>query len=142
MLHEVADEPGSHTPEELHERYEAELVGAVEAHGVEEVAEESGIEASRLRALLDGETPEFTLEEAAAILSVLADAPDAETIAMLVRDDLMMGMSMAVLDVEAVESGIGGQLEAKEIQSKLEGRFPMKLRELALLHQFIESKKR
>jgi hypothetical protein len=141
MLHEVADDPGSHTPEELYERYEAELAGAVEAHGVETVADESGIDAERLRALLEGETPEFTLEEAAAILAILADAPDAETIAMLVRDDLMMGMSMAVLDVEAVESGIGGQLEAKEIQSKIEGRFPMNLRELALLHQFIESKK-
>jgi hypothetical protein len=142
MLHEVADDPGSHTPEELYERYEAELVAAVESHGVEAVAEESGIEPERLQALLDGETPEFTLEDAAAILAVLSDAPDAETIATLVRDDLMMGMSMAVLDVEAVESGIGGQLEAKEIQSKIEGRFPMTLRELAVLHQYIESKKR
>jgi hypothetical protein len=51
-----------------------------------------------------------------------------------------MGMTTAVLDVEAVESGIAGELEAREIQSKVEGRFPMTLREYALLHRFIESR--
>lgn len=142
MFHEVADDPGSHTPEELYERYEAELVAAIETDGVDSVAERAGVEESKLRELLDGEKPELTLEEGAAILGALEDTPDADSIAMTVRDHLMMGMSIAVLDVEAVQSGIGGRMEAKEIQSKLEGRFPMTLRELAVLHQYIESKKR
>ncbi|MCY4731753.1 hypothetical protein KY092_14435 [Natronomonas gomsonensis] len=141
MFHEVVDAPGEYTPEELYELYVAELVAAIESHGVEEIAERAGVEMGTLRALLDGEEPELTLEEGASILAVLADTPDAETIATLSRDALLMGMTTAVLDVEAVESGVGGQLEAREIQSKVEGRFPMTLREFALLHQFIESKK-
>jgi hypothetical protein len=47
-----------------------------------------------------------------------------------------------VLDVEAVEAGISGRLEAKEIQQKIEGRQPMTVGEYALLFQFIESEKR
>lgn len=141
MFHEVADEPGEHKPAELYERYEAELVEAVEARGIDSIARESEVDEATLRALLDGEAPELTLEEGASILAALDETPDAETIATLSRDDLLMGMTTAVLDVEAVESGIGGELEAREIQSKVEGRFPMTLREFALLQQFIESKK-
>jgi hypothetical protein len=141
MFHEVTDEPGEHTPDELYERYERELIAAVEAEGVETIAAESAVDEATLRALLDGETPELTLEEASSILAVLEDTPDADTIATLSRDALLMGMTTAVLDVEAVESGIEGELEAREIQSKVEGRFPMTLREFALLHRFIESRK-
>ena len=131
MFHEVVDDPGSKTPAELHERYEAELLGVLERHGIGEVVAASSVEAAALRAL----------EEAASVLAVLDDTPDAETIATMSRDALLMGMTTAVLDVEAVESGIGGELEAREIQSKVEGRFPMTLREFALLQQYIESKK-
>ena len=141
MFHEVADEPGEHTPAELYERYEAELVEAIEARGVDEVAAESAVDEVTLQALLDGEEPELELEEAASILAVVDGTPSADDIATLSRDALLMGMTNAVLDVEAVESGIEGELEAREIQSKVEGRFPMTLREFALLHQFIESKK-
>ncbi|QLD90203.1 hypothetical protein HWV07_14640 [Natronomonas salina] len=141
MFHEVADEPGEHTPAELYERYEAELVEAIEARGVDEVAASSAVDEATLQALLDGEEPELELEEAASILAVQEGMPSADDIATLSRDALLMGMTNAVLDVEAVESGIEGELEAREIQSKVEGRFPMTLREFALLHQFIESKK-
>lgn len=141
MFHEVADEPGEHTPEELYERYEAELVDAIERRGVDEVAAASEVDEATLRALLDGEEPELELETAASILAVLEETPSAEDIAVLSRDALLIGMTNAVLDVEAVESGIEGELEAREIQSKVEGRFPMTLREFALLHQFIESRK-
>ncbi|MFQ3318480.1 MAG: hypothetical protein ACI8UR_000410 [Natronomonas sp.] len=141
MIHEVTENPHEYTPAELRELYEAELRAAIDAHGIQEVADASGVERATLRELRDGSAPELTLEEASAILAVLEDKPDAETIATLARDALLMGMTTAVLDVEAVESGIGGQLEAREIQSKVEGRFPITLEEFALLHQYIESKK-
>ncbi len=140
MFHEVVDDPGSRTPDELYELYAAELVAAIETHGVAEIAERSGVAESVLRELLADERPELTLEEAAAVLAVVDGQPDSETIATLARDALLMGMTTAVLDVEAVESGVGGELEAREIQSKVEGRFPMTLWEFALLHQYIESK--
>ena len=141
MFHEVVDEPAERTPAELHERYTEELAAAIEAVGVEQAATDSGLEASTLRALLGGETPELTLQEASAVLAAAEDAPDAETIATLARDELLMGMTTAVLDVEAVESGLDGRLEAREVQSKVEGRFPMTLEEFGLLYQFIESEK-
>ena len=141
MFHDVADDPGSLTPEALRELYEAELRGVIEGHGIAEVAEASGVDESTLRALADGESPELTLEEASAVMAVTEGTADAETIATVSRDALLMGMTTAVLDVEAVESGVGGRLEAREIQSKIEGRFPLTLEEFALLQQYIESEK-
>ena len=141
MFHDVADDPGSLTPEALRELYEAELRGVIEEHGIAEVAEASEVDESTLRALADGESPELTLEEASAVMAVTEGTADAETIATVSRDALLMGMTTAVLDVEAVESGVGGRLEAREIQSKIEGRFPLTLEEFALLQQYIESEK-
>ncbi|WP_254838617.1 DUF5791 family protein [Natronomonas marina] len=140
MFHDIVDDPGSLTPAELRELYEAELLAVLESHGVAEVAARSGVDESTLRALEADDSPELTLEEAAAVLAVLEETPDAETIATTSRDALLMGMTTAVLDVEAVESGLGGRLEAREIQSKVEGRFPITLEEFALLQQYIESK--
>ena len=105
------------------------------------MAGSSGIDESTLRALESGDSPELNLEEASAVMAVAEGTADAETIATVSRDALLMGMTMAVLDVEAVESGIGGRLEAREIQSKIEGRFPLTLGEFALLQQYIESEK-
>jgi hypothetical protein len=141
MFHDVAEDPGSLAPEELLELYEAELVGVIEEHGVAEVAGSSGVDESTLRALESGDSPELNLEEASAVMAVAEGTADAETIATVSRDALLMGMTTAVLDVEAVESGIGGRLEAREIQSKIEGRFPLTLGEFALLQQYIESEK-
>ena len=138
MLHEIPDEPGDSTPAELRSRYEAALRDVTEKLGVDTVATESDVEAATLAALVDGESPELSLEEAAAILAVAEDAPPAETIAATARDALLLGMTTAVLDVEAVESELEGELEAREIQSKVEGRYPMTLSEFALLHQYIE----
>ena len=140
MFHEITDDPGARTPAELRELYEAELLAVVDRHGLEAVAAASDVDEATLRALRDGDSPELELEAAASVLAVADDAPDADTIATVSRDALLMGMTTAVLDVEAVESGLGGELEAREIQSKIEGRFPMTLEEFALLHRYIESR--
>ncbi len=142
LFHEIVDDPGTYTPEELYDRYISELVGVIEAFSVETVAETTAVDVEKAEKILSGDVEEITLEEAAAILSVADETPDAETIAALGRDELLLGMTNAVLDVEAVESGIKGELEAREIQSKVEGRFPMTLEEFALLHQFITSKEK
>lgn len=141
MFHELADEPGELTADELYGVYETELVAAVEAAGVESVAESSGVAEETLRSLLDGDAPELTLEEAAAILAVVEEE-SADDIEVLSRDALLMGMTNAVLDVEALARSVDGELEAREVQSKIEGRFPMTLREFALLHAYIESQTR
>jgi hypothetical protein len=140
MFHELAD-PDDLSPDELHERYLAVLADAVDGRDIEEAVAATGLDRDTLEQLADGASVELTIEEAAAVLALEEDAPDAETIAALARDELLMGMTTAVLDVEAVESGLGGELEAREIQSKIEGRFPMTLREFALLYRFIDGRR-
>lgn len=141
MFHELADAPGERTPDELYAAYEAELVAIVEESGVETVAEESGVDAETLQALLDGDSPEIELEDAAAVLAVgIDESPDDITV--LSRDALLLGMTNAVFDVEALSRELGGELEPREIQSKVEGRYPMTLREFALLHATIQERTR
>ncbi|MFD1586939.1 DUF5791 family protein [Halorientalis brevis] len=142
MLRDEFETPGERDPEELQTAYEQELAETVETQGIDAVAEATGVDESTLEALVDGESPELTLEDAAGILATDPDRPDADFILADARDILLMGMSTAVLDVEAIQSGIDGQLEAKEIQQKVEGRYPITLGEYAVLHQFIESEKR
>jgi hypothetical protein len=142
MLRDEFESPADREPEELRGAYERVLAETVETRGVDAVADATDVDEETLDALLAGESPEITLEEAAAILATDPDRPDADFLAADARDILMMGMSVAVLDVEAIQSGINAQMDAKEIQQKVEGRYPMTLGEYAVLHQFIESKKR
>jgi hypothetical protein len=139
MFHEVVAEPGELDPDELYDRYEAELVAVVEAHGVEAAAADADIDEATLRALVAGESPELDHTDAVALLALDPDhEADADTGVQLDRDALLMGMTNAVLDVEALAAEADGAMEAREIQSKVEGRFPMTLREFALLHATIQ----
>lgn len=142
MIHDVADDPSSLTPSELRQQYEAELQATIEEVGVETVAERSGIDRERIDEIKEenGGTSDIELTDAAAILATREGTPNAESIAMEARDVLLMGMTTAVLDVDTLESEINGQIEAKEIQQKMEGRFSMTLGEYALLQQAIEGR--
>jgi hypothetical protein len=141
MFHELADAPGEKTADELYAVYETELVAIVEERGVETVAEETGVDSETLEALVEGAHPELDLEDAAAVLAVGVDE-SADDVAVLSRDALLMGMTTAVYDVEALSRELDGELEPREIQSKIEGRFPMTLREFALLHATIQERTR
>ncbi len=141
MLRDEFEAVGDRDPEDLLAAYEAVLTDVIESQGVAAVATETEVDEATLSALVEGESPDVTLVEAAAILATDPDRPDADFFEADARDILLMGMSSAVLDVEAIQSGIDSKLEAKEIQQKVEGRHPMMLAEYALLHGFIESKK-
>jgi len=134
-------EADEQSPAELRSAYDARLREVIDAVGPETVAERTGVDVDTLSALVDGESPELTLEEAASILATDEDLPDAGSIEAEALDILLLGMSMAVLDVEAVASGIDDAMDPKEIQQKAEGRYPMTLDEYALLHSFIESRR-
>ena len=141
MLRGRFESAGESTPDELRAAYDDVLVETVEQVGREIVADQTGIEPERLDALVDGESPDLELTEAAAILATDSDMPDAEAIEAEARDILMMGMSIAVLDIEAIASGLNDELEPKEIQQKIEGRHPINLDDYALLHSYIEGEK-
>lgn len=142
MLRELFEDGGEYSPAECRSIYDERLAETIEAVGIDTVVEKADIGRPTIESILDGESPELTLDEAARILATDPTLPDAEAIAAESRDILLLGMSIAVLDVEAVASGINDELEPKEIQAKAEGRHPMSLDEYALLHSFIERRKR
>lgn len=138
MLRGEFESPGELTPEELRDAYYARLRETVERAGVDAVSERTGVDRAVIEGVAGGETPELTLEAAAALLATDDDRPDAQSIQMEALDILLMGMTTAVLDVDAVSAGLDGALEPKEIQQKVEGRHPITLSEYAQLHRFIE----
>jgi len=142
MLRGRFEAAGDTSPAELRAAYEEALAEAVNAVGVSTVADRSGVGEETVQALANGDSPELTLEEAAAVLGADDQYPDADTLEADARDILLMGMSVAVLDVEAIAAGLNDELEPKEIQQKVEGRYPITLAEYALVHNYIESEKR
>ncbi|WP_075937038.1 DUF5791 family protein [Halosegnis longus] len=138
MLHDLVADPGDHSGTELYDAMVAELAAGVESVGVDAIAAETDVPEATLRDLVAGDQPELTVEEAAAILAVVEDDHAGDIVA-LSRDAIMMGMSQAVLDVEALAADAGDELEPREVQSKIEGRFPMTLREFALFHATIQA---
>lgn len=135
------------TAEELAAAYRSAIREAIERAGVEAAAAETGLASDRLAAIvdraadaggLDGDAAELTLEEAGSLLALTADETG-EEIAALARDALLIGMSNAVVDVDTLAGRLDGALEPREIQSKVEGRFPMTLREFARLRAHLGS---
>jgi len=137
VLHNLVANPGAQSGTELYDAITAELATGVENIGIGTVIDETDVSESTVRELTAGDQPELTVEETAAILAVIED-DDAGDIVALSRDAIMMGMSQAVLDVEALAADAGDDLEPREVQSKIEGRFPMTLREFALFHATIQ----
>lgn len=142
MIRGAFDTASELDPDDLRVDYDELLTDAIGSVGIGTAAEETGVKTATLRAVVDGETPDLSLEEATTILALEDDRPDGDTLLAEARDILMMGMSAAVLDVEALASGIGDALDPKELQQKIEGRYPMTLDEYALLHAYIENRKR
>jgi hypothetical protein len=142
MIRGTFDTAGELDPVELRVAYDEVLTDTIESTGVSAATEQTGIDSETLQEVVDGETPELSLEEATAVLALAEDQPDADVLLAEARDILLMGMSSAVLDVEAIAAGIDDELDPKEIQQKIEGRYPITLDEYALLHAFIENSKR
>ena len=142
MLRGEFESAGELEPDALRGAYDELLAETVERVGRSKVAAESGVDGDVLDALLDGERPDLSLTEAAAVLAADGSRPDADSIEAEARDILLMGMTTAVLDVEAVAAGVSDAMDPKEIQQKIEGRYPMSLDDYAVLHAYIASQQR
>ena len=141
MLRAEFPDAGEQSPADLLAAYASVLTSTVESVGPDTVVESTGLDRETVTDL-DEAAGDLELSEAAAILATDPDRPDADAIQAEAQDILLMGMTTAVLDVEALASGIDNDLEPKEIQQKIEGRYPMTLSEYAVLHSYIESRKR
>lgn len=138
MFHELVANPGERSPDEMVATYTEALAAIIEEFGSGRVAEETGLDDETVEAASTGDLDEVTLEEGAAVLALSGEYPPAEDGVALARDALLMGMTNAVMDVEALSSEIGGELEPRELQQKVEGRFPISLAEYALLHHHVQ----
>ncbi|MFC6763722.1 DUF5791 family protein [Natrinema soli] len=128
------------SPAELRAEYEDELAAIVDDRGPAAVASETDLETETLEALTAGDSPELTLEEAAEIQSLAEGTPDPETIVTMALEHLLLGMSTAVLDVDAVESHLEIEMDAKEVHQKIEGRAPMSFAEFVhVQHVIVDS---
>ncbi|WP_336336937.1 DUF5791 family protein [Haloarcula brevis] len=142
MLRGEFPDAGEQAPEELLAAYGTVLAETVETVGVDGVADATGLDRATVEAFASGDIADRTLDEAVAVLSAGPDRPDADALQAEAQDILLMGMTTAVMDVESLASGIDDELEPKEIQQKIEGRYPVTLSEYALLHSHIEGEKR
>jgi plasmid stability protein len=139
MLTGRFEDAGTRSPEELRADYYDALGDALAAVGVDTAAAETDVDEAALSALANGEQPELTLTEAAAILALTEEHPHPDTVESEARDILLLGMTTAVMDVDALAAKLGGDLEPKLIQQKVEGRQSMTLTEYARLHHAIEA---
>ncbi|ELY37459.1 DUF5791 family protein [Natronorubrum tibetense] len=125
------------SPADLRAEYEDDLRAVVDQHGVDAVAEQTDVDRETADALLESESPDLTLPEVAQIQSLEAGEPEPDEMVTIACDHLLLGMSTAVLDVDSIESELEIELDAKEVQQKLERRAPMSLEEFVHIQYVI-----
>lgn len=140
MLHEDRTSVEAETPAALAETYRSELAAIVDGRDAAAVAEEAEIDEAAVRALREGDLEALDLEDAAAIQALESDL-DAATIYAEACDNLLLGMSMAVLDVDVIAAEYEGERSGKGIQQRLERRASMSLAEFARLQHFVASRR-
>ncbi|MDF9745660.1 DUF5791 family protein [Natrinema salsiterrestre] len=113
------------SPDDLRAEYEDDLAAIVDDRGAAAVAAETDVDREILESLAAGDSPDISLEQAARIQSLAEGEPDPETMVTMALEHLLLGMSTAVLDVDAVETELELDLDAKEVHQKIEGRAPM-----------------
>lgn len=127
------------SPAALRTEYDDDLRAAVDAVGLEAAVDTTSVDADRLERLLEGESPNLELEEAAEIQALSAETPDPETIVEMGCEHLLLGMTTAVLDVDSLAGELEIDLDATEVQQKIERRAPMSFDEFVHVQHVIAS---
>ena len=140
MLHTLAGETDDLSPKGLQTAYADYLRSLIETVGVDAAVADTDLDGDTIEDVADGETDELTLTEAADIAALDDDAPDAEAVVLETRDHLLMGMTTAVLDVDAIAAELDADLTGQEVQQAIEGRIEMTLAELAAIQSVIEQR--
>lgn len=144
MFHEVVEGDASGdaaSADDLLGAFEAMVRDAAATVGRETLTEEAGISESTARAVVSGDVSSVTVTDGATVLAADADR-DADAVVAEIRDHLLMGMTMAVLDVDTIAARIDADLTGQEVQQALEGRSAMTLGQLAEVMAVIERRKR
>lgn len=109
--------------------------------GHDRLGDETKLDGATLQRAAAGDVVDLSIADGAAVVAVTRDY-DANTIVAEVRDHLLMGMAMAVLDVDTIAASIDADLTGQEVQQVLEGRTPMTFEQLAEIMAVIENRKR
>lgn len=141
MLYDAVEAGDEGSPEALRAAYYDELATVVAELGVDTVVGGTGLDRPTVEAIETGDQPELTVEEAAEVLSLADDAPDAETIAAETRDHVLMGMTLAVVDVDTIARETEAELDGKEIQQAVEGRLPTTLEQFAIVQAYVDARR-
>jgi len=140
MLHTVADEIDTLSSTSLLDGYADRLATVLAEVGRDTVADKTELDPETLSAVADGDVDALSLTDAAAILGLAEGYPDSEAIVLETRDHLLMGMTTAVLDVDAVAAELAVNLTGQEFQQAIEGRATLTLNELAAIQAVIDSR--
>jgi len=140
MLHTVADEIDTLSSTSLLDGYADRLATVLAEVGRDTVADKTELDPETLSAVADGDVDALSLTDAAAILGLAEGYPDSEAIVLETRDHLLMGMTTAVLDVDAVAAELAVNLTGQEVQQAIEGRATLTLNELAAIQAVIDSR--
>lgn len=142
-LHTVVDRPGERTFEELLAAHTAQLATAIEATGVEAAAGAAGLDPDTVSAIAAGDAGAATdipLEAAAELLAHQENTTAAQDLLDAALDELLFGMTAGVLNVDVVAAELDSDLEPREVQQALEGRYPVTLGQYVELQRFIASR--
>lgn len=127
------------TPTDWLEGYHDVLRDGLSRVDIESFATDVDIDASTLKRLQGGESVDLSVFEAAKITARTTADFDAETVAEMAHDTLLLDMTRAVIDVDVIASEIELDLDASEIQRKIEGRESMRLIEYAHVHSVLSA---
>lgn len=140
MFHEEITEPTGGSLSDLRREYAEDLAGAVEAVGIDAAVDRTGLDRETVAAAAEGDVWGLSLPEAAAVAALADGIADADTVAEMACDHLLLGMSTAVLDVDTVAGNVEVDVTPKEVQQKLERRVPMSFEEYVAIRHFIASR--
>ncbi len=140
MLHNAADDVTEQSPSALETAYTRQLQSTISAVGVDTVVSKTGLDADVVADVADGNSATLSVTEAASILAVSEETPDADAIVFELRDHLLLGMTTAVLDVDTIAANVDLDLTGQEIQQAIEGRTEMTLAQLAAIQALIEGR--
>lgn len=150
MFHEIVDDRATGaadagddavTAATLLASFEALVSGAAAEAGHDRLVDETELDGATLERAAAGDVADLSIADGAAVVAVTRDY-DADTIVAEVRDHLLMGMAMAVLDVDTIAASIDADLTGQEVQQALEGRTSMTFEQLAEIMAIIENRKR
>lgn len=142
-LHGVVDSPGELTADELLGAHADQLAAVIAAVGIEASAAAADLDQATIEGLADRDlatASALDLDDAAAVLALADGAPPADDLVGEALDELLLGMTAGVLNVDVVAAEHPDDLEAREVQGMLEGRHPVTLGEYAALQQVIASR--